>query len=264
MDYKTILNETIKVAKGAASIFLNNKFNVYEKDGITNLVTTSDIAVQNYLVENLKNVIKESAFFCEENDVHDKDKEYVWIIDPIDGTTNFSRGIYECSISIGLKHKSEIVMGVVYVPYLDDLYYAIKGEGAFHNSNPIHVSNKSFKESLFFNALSQYNKEYSSYSFDILHELFEKANDVRRFGSAAVELSMIASGKLDLFFEIKLSPWDYAAGSLIITEAGGYISTYDKNPVDLDKPSMIIASNAKENFDELHRIVLKHIKKMPY
>ena len=264
MDYKLILNKTIEIVKDASNIFLNNKFNIYEKSGNTNLVTTSDLAVQNHLIEHLSSVIEGSHFLCEEEDVHDKDSEYVWIIDPIDGTTNFSRGIYECAISIGLKHNSEIVMGVVYAPYTNDLYYSIKGEGAYHNNEPIHVSNRMFTDSLFCNALSQYNKEDAEYSFNVLHELFFEANDFRRFGSAAVELSMIASGKLDLLFELKLFPWDYAAASLILTEAGGYISTINKHPLDLSKPTMVIAANSKENFDKLHSIVSKHIKKLPY
>ena len=264
MDLNIILNKTIEIAKAASIIFLNNKFNVYEKDGITNIITTSDIAVQNYLIENLSKVIEGSEFYCEENDVHDHTNGYLWIIDPIDGTTNFSRGIYECAISIGLEYNKEIVMGLVYLPYTKDLYYAIKGCGAFYNGNKIHVSNRRFNDAIFCNALSQYNKDMAEYSFSVLHDIFFKANDFRRFGSAAAELCMLSMGKLELFYEIKLSPWDYAAASLIVVEAGGYISSLNKKPLDLDKPCLVIASNTKENFEEMHKIVSSHIPNQPY
>ncbi len=260
---KKILDKVIRIAKDAAKLYFNNEFKIYEKSNVSNIVTTNDINIQNYLIDKLSKVINNSGFFCEEEDIKDFSKEYIWIIDPIDGTTNYARGINESCISIGLYHNNEIVLGVIYIPSSDDLYYALKNYGAYHNNEKIKVSDKDFSSSLICIALSQYNKNYSSSCLDIISDVFYKCNDFRRFGSAAIELSMLAEGKIDLFFELRLYPWDYAAASLIVKEAHGIIKSF-KSDITFNKPNLIIAANSEKNFNVLNDIILKHLKELPY
>ncbi len=246
-----MINKIIDIVKEASKIMLQDEnFDVEEKDGVTNIVTTNDVRVQEFLQSNLSKLLPESSFFCEENGVKDLSKDYVWIIDPIDGTTNYARHIAVCSISVALEYKGEIIKGVVYNPYQNVLYSAEKGKGAFLNGRLIHVSNKKFSECIYYTAFSQYNKAISDQVFDFQKKIYPLINDIRRTGSAAFEIASIGAGKGDLFFEVRLSTWDYAAASLIITEAGGAISNLD-GEVPLDKGSLIVAANSKENLNTM-------------
>ena len=255
-----MIKRIIEIVKDASIIMLEDQsFSVDEKDGITNIVTTNDVRVQEYLQKELSSLLPNSSFFCEENGVKDLSKDYVWIIDPIDGTTNYARHISVCAISVALEYKGEIIIGVVYNPYQNVLYYAEKGKGAFMNGKRIHASNKKFNECIYYTAFSQYNKSISDKVFDFQKMMFPLINDIRRTGSAAFEISSIGSGRGDLFFEVRLSPWDYAAASLIIQEAGGCICSID-GKLQFDNGSLICAANNKENLDKLLKLVQEYFK----
>ena len=251
-----MLNKVIKIVKEASKIMLNDSFNVMEKDGVTNLVTTNDIAVQDYLVKELSKLLPNSGFFLEEGDERDSSEEYVWIIDPIDGTTNYARHISVCAISVALVKNNEVILGVIYNPYQKLLFHSVKGKGAYLNRKRIHVSTKSFKEAILYTAFSAYNKKESYKAFRFAEDIFPYVNDLRRTGSAAFEIASIGAGRGDMFLEIKLQPWDYAAASLILTEAGGYISGINENELPLFKPTIIIAANNKEN----HHLLVEKAK----
>ncbi len=253
-----MLNKIIGIVKEASKIMLDDThFHINEKGSASNLVTTNDVRVQAFLQKELEKLLPNSSFLCEEGDVRDTSKDYVWIIDPIDGTANYARHITVCAISVALEYKHEIIIGVVYNPYQNALFTAQKGEGAYLNGEKIHVSDTPFRSALLYTAFSMYEKEYSHSTFMFAEDILPYINDLRRTGSAACELCNVACGRGDMFFELKLYPWDYAAASLIIKEAGGYISCLDVNTLPLERPTTVVAANTKENQLEL----IKHASK---
>ena len=150
-------------------------------------------------------------------------------------------------------------MSVVYLPRTNELFHAERGKGAFLNGKPIHVSDRPFQNSIMCTALAVYHKEYAKVCSDIICDTFLQCNDIRRFGAAAPELCYLAMGRCELYFEYLLSPWDYAAASLILTEAGGCLSDLHGQPLTCITPSGVLAANTKENLDRLTSIVSKHI-----
>ncbi|MBR2192256.1 MAG: inositol monophosphatase [Bacteroidaceae bacterium] len=255
-----MMNELIGIVKQASSLMLTDGFDILEKDGVTNIVTSSDVAVQEFLKTKLSQLLPGCGFLCEEEDKHRLGKEYTWIIDPIDGTANYSRGIDQCAICVGLQHNKDMEMSVVYLPRTNELFSAEKGKGAFLNGKPIHVSKRPFSNSLFCTALAVYHKEAAQLCSDIIIDTFMQCNDLRRFGAAAPELCYLAMGRCELYFEYCLSPWDYAAASLILMEAGGVISNLHADFPSLSEPSGILAANNAQNLAKLQSIVDKHLK----
>ena len=258
------MDNIINIVKEASGLMVREGFSVEEKGSIENIVTTSDLAVQHFLTEKLSELLPGSGFLCEEEDFVDFRHEYVWIIDPIDGTANYARSNENCCISVALIHNGEPEIGVVYSPWRDELYSAEKGKGAFCNGSPIHVSNRSFEHGLIFSAMSTYRKEFAKTCSDIIYELYMEANDFRRIGSAALELCLTAAGQAELYFEIRLMPWDYAAAMLILQEAGGSICSLDGKAPSLYKPSPVIAGNTPENCERVLQTVRRHISVIPY
>ena len=255
-----MINKVIKIVKQASKIMLKQDFNVSVKDTVSNIVTSSDLQIQEFLYDKLTKMLPNSGFLGEE-DVNLKNKEYTWIVDPIDGTTNFARGIDYSAISVALSKNNEIVLGVVYNPFRNDLFYATKNNGAYHNGKKISVSNSSFDAGLFCTAMSLYKKELAPICFDIISETYYKCNDIRRMGSCALELCYLAAGKCDLYFEIRVCPWDYAAASLILQEAGGILCTYPQKNLIFTEPVTLVGANNLQNYKQLEKIVKKHITK---
>lgn len=252
-----------ELARQAALLMKKDHFQVLEKDGSANIVTESDLAIENFLKKELTALIEGSTFFGEEGDER-KEGDYIWIVDPIDGTQNYARGLGNCVISIGLLHHDEVILGVVYNPYSEELYKAEKGQGAFLNDRPIHVSNRKFEDGLLCTALSLYRKEYADICGAIILDAYKECNDVRRFGSCAVELCYLASGRCDLYFEIRIFPWDYSGSEIILREAGGLLVGYDGLPLDHKKETVLIGANNDGNLARLISIINRHLKKKPY
>lgn len=262
--YEKIKNKVIEIVKQASKIMKKADFSVKQKDGAINVVTSADLETQQYLCEKLKKLLPGSGFYCEEEGLKDTRQEYIWVIDPIDGTTNYTRGISECAISVGLLHKKEAVVGVVYVPFKDEMFSAVKGGGAWLNGKPIRVSEKTFGESLFCTAMSLYKKSLAPVCMQIIMEAYESCNDFRRFGACSVELCYLAAGKCDLFFEIRVFPWDYAGAFVVLKEAGGVIKGFDQKELSFDETTPVIAANNAENYERLNGIVKKYMKEVPY
>ena len=258
------MDSIVPIVREAARLMTRSGFDVMEKGSEVNLVTSSDLAVQEFLVGRLSGLVPGAGFLCEENDLADISHEYVWIIDPIDGTANYARGIGDCCISVALSHLGELVEGVVYIPWRDELCSARKGSGAFLNGRRLKVSDRPMSACLFGTAMSAYRKEFAKVCSDIIFDVYMRSNDVRRFGSAAVELCMLAAGQLDLYFEMRLQPWDYAAASLILSEAGGVSCGFDGGPLSLDKASLVLAANSEENLADILSTVRKYLPKLPY
>ena len=254
-----MLQKVIDIVKEASALMTSDHFTVMEKDGRENLVTSSDIAVQHFLTERLAALLPGCGFLCEEEDFRDLDEEYVWIIDPIDGTANYSRGIADCCISVALARKGALQLGVVYSPARGELYSAELGKGAQCNGHSIHVSDRPLADGLFCTAMSTYCKEYAKSCSDIIYDIYMQSNDTRRWGSAAIELCLLASGVVELYFEMRLQPWDYAAAMLILHEAGGRIASWNGLPPSLEKQSLVVAANRPDSLGALLAVVHCHL-----
>lgn len=241
--------EKIKQAAREAGYMMMkaHDFNVHSKGSAANYVSDIDIAVEKFLRQRLGEICPDADFMGEESDFTNSGKDKVWIVDPIDGTANFVRGMNMSAVSIALSDNDGILYGVVYDPYIDRMFYAHRGHGAYMNGEKIHVSDRDTEHSIISIAMSVYKKEYAPPCFKLAERIMMQCEDIRRVGSAAIELCNLAAGKIEMFFEARLYPWDYAAASLFITEAGGYISSMDKE-LSFNSVISIIAANTKENF----------------
>lgn len=240
-----MIDGIIAAVKDCGKIILNAKASLYdieEKSGAANFVTKYDKEVQKNLQEKLLALLPEAHFVGEEEENHDSiDKGYAFIVDPIDGTTNFIKDLKYSAISVGLLKEGKPYIGVIYNPYLDELFYAAKGKGAFLNGRLIKASALPLAEGIVIFGTSPYYRKLSDLTFSYARRLFDLSLDLRRSGSAALDLCSIAAGRAEVFFEMQLSPWDFAAAAVIIEEAGGYISTLSKEPVCFRKPCSILA-----------------------
>ena len=261
---ETSIEQIVGIVREASALMVREGFSVHDKGSRENIVTTSDVAVQHFLTERLEALLPGSGFLAEEEDFADTAHRDVWVIDPIDGTANYARGIENCCISVALVRNGEPTMGVVYSPWRGELYTAERGKGAFCNGNPIRVSDRPFETGLLFTAMSTYRKDLARTCSDIIYDLYMQCNDFRRTGSAAVELCLMAAGKVDLYFEMRLMPWDYAAAALILKEAGGSIVDFDGNFPPLMRTSMVVAANSEDNCRRILDTVHKHLTKLPY
>lgn len=218
---------------------------VHQKEGHANFVTDADTAVQSFLLQELSRVVPGATFFAEEQQNNCLGEDYTFLIDPIDGTTNFFRG-HRCSaISVALLLHREPVLGMVYDPYHNRLFHAVKGKGAFCGDTPIHVSEIPFSQGLINVGTSPYYPEEAEKTLTAAKELLLRCADLRRSGSAALDLCSVAAGHTDMFFEYRLSPWDYAAASFIISEAGGKYGAFDGEAFSYEHPIPFLAANAK-------------------
>ncbi len=234
--------------KACSAIMLEAKHiekDTIAKEGRANFVTAYDKKVQERLYQDLLELLPEAEFLGEEGEQGqiDVSKGYVYIVDPIDGTTNFMKGYQMSAISVALAKDGQVICGVVYNPYLDELFTAAKGQGAFLNGVSIHVSKAPLSEGLVLFGTSPYHESLAEKSFQTAYQYFKQALDVRRSGSAALDLCSIAAGRAELFFELILQPWDYAAGSLLIQEAGGVVTDMEGSEIILDGPCSILATN---------------------
>ena len=254
MTEEQLLENIIHAVRACGTIILNadrTKSGIDEKAGHANFVTAYDKKVQSELQKRLLEILPEAVFVGEEEDVHASVKDgYAFIVDPIDGTTNFIKDYHASAISVGLIKDAKRYMGVVYNPYLDEVYTAVKGKGAFLNGSPIQVSRQPLENGIVIFGTATYYEEYAKATFDMAYDYYCKALDVRRSGSAALDLCNVAAGRAELFFELRLCPWDYAAGSLIVEEAGGVVTTIDGGELPLNEGCGVLATNA------VYRVVL--------
>ena len=259
-----MIDKVIEIVREAGNIFKDRDFKVESKGTVSNNVTTADLAVETYLKNALLPLIDNSGFIGEESGSSDYDNTYLWVVDPIDGTANFIRDLAFSAISVGLVNDGRVVLGVVYNPYRDEMFYAEEGKGAYLNGRRISVSDRDVEHSVFCTAMSLYDKAFAKPCFNIIEKVYSECDDIRRMGSAALELVSLACGRVDLYFEIRVFPWDFAASEIIIREAGGYIGTIELENTVFDRPIPLICANTKENYDYLKHIVEKEIPRIPY
>lgn len=239
-----MLEQIKQLAKEAGKIFLEAvSAQVTAKEGVGNFVTDYDVRVQKMIYERLAQIHPDAALMGEEDEDHSANLSGdCFIVDPLDGTQNFINGYRHSCVSIGMTRRGEPVLGVIYNPYQDELFWAEKGHGAFCNGRPIHTSSAPLSESVLLFGCSSYNRDQTDRTFRLLRTLFDQALDLRSSGSAALDLCYVAAGRVNLFFEYQLSPWDYCAGSVILREAGGCVSQWDGAPLDLVHGGSVLAA----------------------
>ena len=214
-----------------------------EKNGAADLVTKYDVAVQAFLQKELLALVPEADFLGEEGEHETLDKPWVFVVDPIDGTTNFVRHMHHSNIAVALVHEGCVAYGVVYNPFTEEMFAARRGGGAFLNGRPIHVSDRDMSHAITLCGSTIYDRRFTDRSFSLMRRLYDLGLDFRRFGSAELDVCYVACGRAEVFFECRLSPWDYAAGSLILTEAGGKITRLDGSPIDPYRGGSVWATN---------------------
>ena len=214
-----------------------------EYKGEVNLVTEVDRACEELIVSIIRSAYPDHDIIAEEEDYARRGSSSVWIIDPLDGTTNYAHGFPWFCVSIALEQDGEVVLGVIYQPHTDELFTATKGGGAWLNGRPIRVSGRSPLRSCLLATGFPYDRAPDNENnFAHFYNFQFAARAIRRAGSAALDLACVAAGRLDGYWECKLNPWDVAAGSLIVREAGGRVSGYDSEPHDI-RNHRIVASN---------------------
>jgi len=236
------------IARSAGKLMLEAQkdgTNVHKKEGVGNYVTDCDRATQAFLQKELANVLPQAVFVGEEEggDVYRPDG-YCWIVDPIDGTANFIRSMGYSAVSIGLVRDGKPELGVVHNPFSGEMYSAMRGEGATLNGYPIRVSDRRLKEAIVTFGATSYRKDVTDRMFRTLRSLFDNCEDLRQLGAASLDICRVAAGKLDAFLELRLSPWDYAAGMCVLLEAGGRITTAEGESVRFDTETSVLAANA--------------------
>lgn len=244
---EAVLNAAIELIKNTSELFYRDidPDKIIAKSGSSNYVTEIDTRVQEIIISKLKRLIPDSNIIAEETDHNDFSMgKYTWILDPVDGTTNLMYGYKFSAVSLGLFVDGRPFAGIVYNPFLGELFFAQKGKGAFVNNRQIKVNNNdSLQHSLITFGTSPYDREKADETFRVTRNVFDRCRDIRRTGSAALDLCYVAAGRTDAFFEMELQPWDYAGGSIILEEAGGKISDWKGNPVDYINKTPVVASN---------------------
>ncbi len=252
-----MLEKIVEIVKQAGEIFKSakNDLQVEQKGSNVNLVTKYDKEIQDFLIAELKKAVPGANFVGEEGDDNKElTNGYCFIIDPIDGTTNFIKNFQHSAISVGLAKDKELIIGVVMDPDLDNIFYAEKGKGAYLNGNKINVSNCKMSESLVLFGTCPYEHHLADDTFNLAKKVFLECVEVRRCGSAALDICYVASGKADLYFELILRPWDWAGATLILQEAGGVATTIDGEALDAGKIKSYLCGN-KENIKEFYEIL---------
>ncbi len=252
------LKVAIKAAKAAGKVIMKHygkTQNITKKSDRLGIVTQADFASQRKIKSVIRSSFKDAKFIAEEDKTHSYSLQTAWIVDPIDGTTNFSRGIKFFCVSIALLKNRKISSGVVFNPITKDLFFAESGKGAFLNGKRIRCSSAAKMVDSNFVIGLPHRKSVESENLALLKKLFPQIGNFRDFASAALELSMLAAGQIDGYLEVGLFPWDSAAGVLLVREAGGKATNGKGKQFDIFEDKLIVASNGK-----LHRQVIEAIK----
>ena len=253
-----MLNTAIKAARRAGNTIMRHLDRVdrltIEPKGHSDFVTEVDRLAESEIIQVLRHAYPDHAILAEESG-HHAGNEYEWVIDPLDGTTNFLHGFPHFAVSIALRHKGRLDQAVVFDPHKNDLFTATRGQGAHLNDRRIRVSQiHKLEHALLGTGFPFRSHEHLEYWINTLRVLLVRSSGIRRPGSAALDLAYVACGRYEGFWEFGLSRWDMAAGALLIQEAGGIVSDISGGQSFLETGN-IVAANAK-----LHAEILQHIK----
>ncbi|WP_415712974.1 inositol monophosphatase family protein [Maridesulfovibrio sp.] len=222
-----------------------NKPKKIKHKGRIDLVTETDLAVENFLKVKLSELLPDSSFLAEETSGNAELIDRTWIIDPLDGTTNFAHGLPMIATSVALWNEGQVQIGIVNLPILNEVFVAVRGGGAFMNGEQIHVSDcDSLEESLIATGFPYAIEEHVDFITDALSRVLVKTQGVRRPGAAAFDLAYTACGRYEGYYENALKPWDMAAGWLLVEEAGGRVTEYKEDEFNLYSPA-ILATNSR-------------------
>lgn len=216
-----------------------------EYKGSVNLLTAADKASEEYLFSKLTEIFPQDSILAEEGHSHEGNSGYTWVVDPIDGTTSFAHGFPMFAVSLGLVDKeNHPVLGLVYNPFFDELFHAAHGCGAYVNNRPIHVTEiDTLQQSLLATGFPYNRREIMDRLMKRLASVLHKVHDVRRGGSAALDICYVAAGRLEGYFEEGLQPWDVAAALAILCEAGGKATLFDGSRADIFVPQMVATNS---------------------
>ena len=260
-------NQIEAIIKEASEIMMEGARKIKDagirtKGEANNFVTEYDVAVQRFLEEKLAALIPGVMFLAEEEGESGNilTDALTFIIDPIDGTANFMYNVRHSAISVGLFKDKKPIFGAVYNPYSDEYFSAVKGEGAYLNGERISVSERTDGAAIIAVGTAPYYRDtLGRKTSDLIYSLIMKFGDVRRMGAASLDLCYVAAGRVDGFCEPVLSPWDFAAGALIVEEAGGRISDFNGNELFFGKPTSIMCANMV-NYEKLLKITTESIR----
>lgn len=251
IDYERIE----ELVREAGKIMLKADFSgeiVHEKHGEANFCTDYDVEIQKFLIAHLSEIVPGAAFYGEEDTEGNKkdssDADYVFYIDPIDGTTNFMFGYKHSCVSVGLAYQGKIIAGFVYNPYKDEMYTGILGQGSRLNGRLLKLENKGLDEGIAGFDCTRYNEgttDNIDILFKVVKELYYQSLAIREEGSSTIGLCRVASASNVVYFQMVLQPYDYAAAWIIVEEAGGVITQIDGSPLRLDGPSSAICGTPK-------------------
>ena len=249
MELENIINSVIDISKQAGS-FIREQRKTFSADkielkGLNDLVSYVDKTAEEIIVKALAELLPEAGFITEEKTINKTGERYNWIIDPLDGTTNFIHGLPVFSVSIALQEYDEPVLGVVYEVNMDECFYAWKGSPAYMNGNIIKASDTpTIAQSLLATGFPYYDFTKQAAYISLFTELMKSCHGLRRLGSAAVDLAYTACGRFDAFYEYNLNPWDVAAGVLIVRQAGGQVVNFNGGEEVLQSRELL-ATNGK-------------------
>jgi len=231
MNLQKLCSQVCELSRETGKFILKEKSNIsidiIENKGVHDFVTYVDKTSEKMLINSLQKLLPEAGFLAEENTVIQTDADYTWIIDPLDGTTNYIHGLDPYAISIALMQKNEILLGVIYEVSNNECFYAWKDSKAFLNGKEIMVSKrKTISDSLIATGFPYCDFVRIQPFMKTLEYFFQKSHGVRRLGSAASDLAYVACGRFEAFYEYNLHPWDVAAGAFIVKQAGGKVSDF--------------------------------------
>ena len=253
---KFIVDIDFHLRKMWREVLASPHFSVKEKTGFRDIVTSLDVEVENHLKELLHGILPGAGFFGEETSRNPSDK-LNWIIDPIDGTTNFSRANPHFSTQIALAKGQQVYIGIIYDPNLNEFFHAIKGKGSFLNGRSIGVSGTGSIREASINTGLQYA---SGKAYERLVErigmAIRECRSLRIAGSACLDLAYVACGRTDIYWEEAIKPWDVAAGTLLVSEAGGKIESSTEESFDLYNPNILASNGNRSLLEEVKKLVI--------
>ena len=262
-----MVNIAVRAARAAGDIIVRNMDRIDRLKVVTkqnnDFVSNVDHMAEEVIIATIKEAYPDHGILAEESGTQAEDSEYQWIIDPLDGTTNYLHGFPQFAVSIALKYKNRLVVGVIYDPVAQELFVASRGNGATLNDKKIRVTNhKGLHNALLGTGFPYYDQSYLDTYLETMKEFIQKTAGLRRPGSAALDLAWLAAGRIDGFWEFNLKAWDIAAGALIVREAGGIVSDFENKEGYLENGDIIAA--APKVFPEMIKIIQEKVAASNY
>lgn len=259
MDYKTILDDSLTITAEAAAFIRSQagkvKSEQIEAKSRNSLVSYVDKTAEEMLVKGLRKILPTAGFITEEGTVVQQKSEYTWVIDPLDGTTNFLQQIPVYAVSVGLLHHDQLVVGIVSDVEQEEAFYAWKGGGAWCNGERIHVSGQTnVLDAVVATGFPYASRDVLPQLTSVFEYFLKNARGIRRLGSAAIDLAYVACGRFDVYYETTLNSWDVAGGIILVEEAGGIVTDFSGQHDMMENGQVIAAAPL------IHEAVANHIR----